>query len=133
MGRRAQPRYCPPPPQALPRTAPVHARIFARSEESAPLPLVVAGTNFQVKVWEALLRIEPGRLTSYGDVARAIGKPHAVRAVGTAVGANPIAWVIPCHRVIREMGAFGQYRWGRARKLAMIGWEAARRAEGEAT
>jgi AraC family transcriptional regulator, regulatory protein of adaptative response / methylated-DNA-[protein]-cysteine methyltransferase len=108
------------------RTAPLFERIFSSDAKRPRLDLFVSGTNFQIKVWEALLQIEPGWLSSYGDVARAIGKPRAVRAVGTAVGANPIAWLIPCHRVIREMGAFGKYRWGPERKLAMIGWEAAR-------
>ena len=83
------------------------------------------GTPFQMKVWEALLKIPGGRLASYGDVAAAVGAPSASRAVGTAVGANPVAWLIPCHRVIRQSGAFGGYRWGTPRKQAMIGHEAA--------
>lgn len=111
-------------------TAPVFDRLFASDAHRPRLDLFVSGTNFQIKVWEALLRLTPGELCSYGDLARAIGNPRAVRAVGTAVGANPIAWLIPCHRVIRAMGAFGNYRWGAERKLAMIGWEAAR-AEAE--
>ncbi len=72
-----------------------------------------------------MLRIPPGALASYSDVARSIGRPHAQRAVGTAVGQNPIAYLIPCHRVIRSTGAFGSYRWGATRKKAIVGWEAA--------
>lgn len=86
--------------------------------------LHVKGTNFQVRVWEALLRIPPGMLTSYETVAQAIGQPNAVRAVGSAVGRNPVAYLIPCHRVIRKSGAIGDYHWGSTRKKAMIGWEA---------
>ena len=90
-----------------------------------PLRLWAQGTNFQIKVWEALLRIPAGRLASYGDVARAIGRPGAGRAVGGAVGANPISLLIPCHRVIRASGRFETgYRWGTARKRALIAWEA---------
>ena len=91
-----------------------------------PLSLLLKGTNFQLKVWEALLRIPPGRVSSYGRLAEAIGKPGAGRAVGAAVGANPIAYLIPCHRVILESGAFGNYRYGSARKKAILGWEQAR-------
>ncbi|UCH85523.1 MAG: methylated-DNA--[protein]-cysteine S-methyltransferase [Candidatus Latescibacterota bacterium] len=90
------------------------------------LTLHVKGTNFQIKVWEALLRVAPGQLCAYGDIARYIGRPNAVRAVGSAVGSNPVAWLIPCHRVITSMGTFGNYRWGPARKKAIIGWEMAR-------
>ncbi len=101
-------------------------RVFAGpGSEHSPLTLVLRGTNFQLKVWEALLRIPPGALASYSDVARSIGRPHAQRAVGTAVGQNPIAYLIPCHRVIRSTGAFGSYRWGATRKKAIVGWEAA--------
>jgi AraC family transcriptional regulator of adaptative response/methylated-DNA-[protein]-cysteine methyltransferase len=92
--------------------------------------LLLRGTNFQVKVWEALLRIPSGSLTTYGDVARAIGKPSAARAVGQAVGANAIAYLIPCHRVIRASGEVRDYRWGKTRKQAILGWEAARRSGG---
>jgi AraC family transcriptional regulator of adaptative response/methylated-DNA-[protein]-cysteine methyltransferase len=86
----------------------------------------VQGTNFQVAVWRALLAIPSGTLAAYGDIARAIGRPRAVRAVGTAVAANPCAFLIPCHRVIRESGAIGGYRWGVTRKRAIHVWEAAR-------
>jgi AraC family transcriptional regulator of adaptative response/methylated-DNA-[protein]-cysteine methyltransferase len=93
----------------------------------APLALLVKGTNFQLKVWEALLRIPLGEVATYEDVATAIGTPTAVRAVGSAVGANPISYLIPCHRVIRKTGAFGNYGGGIARKRAMLTWEQARR------
>lgn len=112
-------------------TASISERIFdARAGNGEPLTLALRGTNFQLKVWEALLRIPPGALVSYGDVARAIGYPDAHRAVGTAVGHNPVAFIIPCHRVIRSTGAFGSYRWGAPRKRAIVGWEA---AQAEAT
>jgi AraC family transcriptional regulator, regulatory protein of adaptative response / methylated-DNA-[protein]-cysteine methyltransferase len=90
------------------------------------LHLFVKGTNFQVKVWEALLRIPSGALTTYQDIARKINNPKAVRAVGSAVGSNTIAYLIPCHRVIRKDGLLGEYRWSSARKKSMIGWEMAR-------
>lgn len=101
-------------------------RIFG-GEGGRPLTLVLRGTNFQLKVWEALLRIPRGAATTYGDLARATGRPGAARAVGSAVGRNPVAYLIPCHRVLRTTGAFGGYRWGTARKQAMLGWEAAQR------
>jgi len=91
-----------------------------------PLSVLVRGTNFQIAVWRALIRIPEGGFAAYGDIAEAIGRPRAVRAVGTAVGANPCAFVIPCHRVIRESGALGGYRWGLTRKQAIQAWEAAR-------
>jgi len=94
--------------------------------------LQLKGTNFQIRVWEALLRIPEGRLATYKDIAKEVRTPAASRAVGTAVGANPIAYLIPCHRVIRTTGAFGGYRWGMARKQAMVGWEAAQRARSAA-
>ncbi|MDE0334370.1 MAG: methylated-DNA--[protein]-cysteine S-methyltransferase [Defluviicoccus sp.] len=94
----------------------------------SPIRLWARGTNFQIKVWEALLRVPAGRLASYGDIARAVGNPRASRAVGRAVGANPIAVLIPCHRAIRASGRFETgYRWGSARKRALIAWEASRR------
>ena len=91
-----------------------------------PLRAFVNGTAFQVRVWRALLQIPPGQLTTYGRLANALGQPAAARAVGTAVGQNPIAWLIPCHRVIRETGVVGEYRWGRVRKRALLAWESAR-------
>jgi AraC family transcriptional regulator, regulatory protein of adaptative response / methylated-DNA-[protein]-cysteine methyltransferase len=90
---------------------------------AATFPLAVTGTNFQVQVWRALLELEPGQTVTYGALARKLGKPDAARAVGTAVGANPIAWVIPCHRVLRAGGALGGYRWGPARKQMIRRWE----------
>jgi AraC family transcriptional regulator of adaptative response/methylated-DNA-[protein]-cysteine methyltransferase len=90
------------------------------------LNLLLKGTPFQVKVWEALLRIPEGRVTTYQDLAKAIGAPKAVRAVGTAVGANPIGYLIPCHRVIRSTGAIGEYHWSSARKSALLAIESSR-------
>jgi len=109
-------------------TAPVAQRLFGplASRPNAALALLVKGSNFQVKVWRALLELPFGSLATYGSIAARIGAPSAARAVGAAVGANPIAWLIPCHRVIRESGALGGYRWGMERKSAMLGWEAAR-------
>jgi len=100
------------------------AAIFDPANRDKPLHLWVRGSNFQIKVWEALLRIAPGELVSYEQVARAVGAPRATRAVGTAVGANPVALLIPCHRVIRKAGDAGGYRWGLARKKALIAREA---------
>ena len=92
--------------------------------------LHLAGSPFQRQVWEALLSIPPGHHLSYGDLARSIGKPGAARAVGSAVGSNPVSWLIPCHRVIRENGGPGGYRWGITIKHAMIGREAAQLCSG---
>jgi AraC family transcriptional regulator of adaptative response/methylated-DNA-[protein]-cysteine methyltransferase len=103
--------------------------IFTSDRPDRPVSLDLRGTNFQLKVWEALLRIPPGALASYGDVADSIGQPTAQRAVGAAVARNPVAYLIPCHRVIRGSGAFGSYRWGAERKKAIVGWEAARREQ----
>jgi AraC family transcriptional regulator, regulatory protein of adaptative response / methylated-DNA-[protein]-cysteine methyltransferase len=91
---------------------------------NAPLTLYLRGTNFQVKVWEALLAIPPGRLSTYEAIARKIGDPSALRAVGSAVGRNPIAFLIPCHRVIRKSGELGGYHWGLPRKRLILAWEA---------
>ena len=84
------------------------------------------GSPFQLKVWEALLRIPEGHLSSYSNIAAAIEQPGAQRAVGSAIGSNPVGFIIPCHRVIKNVGGIGEYRWGKARKMAMIGWEAAK-------
>jgi AraC family transcriptional regulator, regulatory protein of adaptative response / methylated-DNA-[protein]-cysteine methyltransferase len=89
------------------------------------IKLHLKGTAFQLKVWEALLKIPMGQLTTYGNIARQIQVPKASRAVGTAVGDNPVAFLIPCHRIIQSTGEFGAYHWGHIRKTAMIGWEAA--------
>ncbi len=107
-------------------TAGTAKRVFRRSTaEADPLHLLVRGTNFQVQVWRALLAIPPGTVTSYQAVADAIGKPAAIRAVGTAIGANHLAWLIPCHRVLRGDGRLGGYRWGLVRKRAGLAWGAA--------
>ena len=88
--------------------------------------LHLKGSEFQLKVWEALLKIPLGQLTTYGSIAKQIQLPNASRAVGTAIGDNPVAFLIPCHRVIQSTGVFGQYHWGSVRKTAIIGWEAAK-------
>jgi AraC family transcriptional regulator of adaptative response/methylated-DNA-[protein]-cysteine methyltransferase len=108
-------------------TATVAQRLFAPLAGSArqPLAVLVKGTNFQIQVWRALLALPAGAVTTYGDLARALDMPEAARAVGTAVGANALAWLIPCHRVIRASGALTGYRWGAERKAAMLAWEAA--------
>ena len=101
---------------------------FAPKTKSArdPVRVWLKGTNFQIQVWKALLSVPMGRLSSYGGIGRAMGKPRAARAIGSALADNPVAWLIPCHRVIRATGGFEtDYRWGSARKRAMIGWEAA--------
>lgn len=90
--------------------------------------LHLIGAPFQIKVWEALLRIPTGHVTTYSDIASAIGNPKAVRAVGTAVGRNPISWLIPCHRALRKSGGLGGYHWGLPVKRAMLAWEAAETA-----
>ena len=87
--------------------------------------LHLQGTPFQLKVWETLLKIPLGKLSTYGSIAKNIESPKASRAVGSAIGDNPVAFLIPCHRVIQSTGAFGEYHWGSTRKTAMIGWEAA--------
>ncbi|WP_101760450.1 bifunctional transcriptional activator/DNA repair enzyme AdaA [Oceanicoccus sp. KOV_DT_Chl] len=104
----------------------VVTQVFSKSPRplSSPLKLWVNGTQFQFKVWEALLRIPSGAVASYAEVAKAINQPTAARAVGSAVGKNPIALLIPCHRVIQGMGELGHYRWNPIRKKAMLGWEA---------
>jgi AraC family transcriptional regulator of adaptative response/methylated-DNA-[protein]-cysteine methyltransferase len=101
-------------------------RIFARTaggNRRLPLRAFVRGTAFQVKVWRALLRVPPGGLITYGGLAAAAGSPDGARAAGSAVGRNPLAFLIPCHRVIRETGVVGDYRWGRVRKRAIVAWE----------
>lgn len=101
--------------------------IFRKDWSQLPeIKLHLKGTNFQLKVWDALLKIPMGGLSTYASIANAIGSPQANRAVGSAVGDNPVAFLIPCHRVIRSTGEFGQYHWGPARKTAIIGWEAAK-------
>ncbi len=106
--------------------APVVASAFPKSGRTdGPVPLFLIGAPFQIKVWEALLHIPTGRVTTYSDIARVIGAPKAVRAVGTAVGRNPISWLIPCHRALRKSGGLGGYHWGLPVKRAMLAWESA--------
>lgn len=99
-------------------------QLWGEGRDPGPLRLAVAGTNFQVKVWRALLALPEGARTTYQDIAVRLGAPLAARAVGNAVGANPVAWIIPCHRVLRAGAALGGYRWGGERKRAMLAWEA---------
>jgi AraC family transcriptional regulator of adaptative response/methylated-DNA-[protein]-cysteine methyltransferase len=121
-------------PGARFREAPDEARVLANTifrgkaapQPPPPLSLLLKGTNFQIRVWSALLRLPFNSLTTYGRLAGAVGRPGGARAVGSAVGKNPIAYLIPCHRVIREEGGLGGYHWGLERKAAMQGWEAAR-------
>ena len=109
-------------------TAPLARRIFDplswRPEQ--PLRVVLIGTDFEVRVWQTLLRVPLGRATTYSDIASRIGKPSASRAVGAAVGKNPISFVVPCHRVLGRSGALTGYHWGLTRKQAMLGWEQGR-------
>ena len=95
-------------------------------KDLSKIKLHLKGTPFQIKVWEALLKIPMGDVSTYSGIANSINNPNASRAVGTAIGDNPVAFLIPCHRVIRSTGDFGQYHWGSIRKTAMIGWEAAK-------
>ncbi|MBF9036063.1 methylated-DNA--[protein]-cysteine S-methyltransferase [Rhodobacterales bacterium HKCCE2091] len=94
--------------------------------------LHLIGAPFQIKVWEALLAIPSGHVTTYSDIARVVGKPRAVRAVGTAVGRNPVSWLIPCHRALRKTGALGGYHWGLPVKRALLAWESAAEEAGAA-
>lgn len=108
------------------RVAPMIAQAFdpARWSAEHPVRLVLIGTDFEVKVWETLLRIPVGQATTYQRVADAVGRPKAARAVGAAVGKNPISFVVPCHRVVGSTGALTGYHWGVPRKRAILGWEA---------
>jgi AraC family transcriptional regulator of adaptative response/methylated-DNA-[protein]-cysteine methyltransferase len=110
------------------RTVVYAQRIFdsGRWKPDAPLRVVLIGTDFEIRVWETLLKIPLGRATTYSDIARKIERPKASRAVGAAVGKNPISFVVPCHRVVGKSGALTGYHWGLTRKRAMLGWEAAR-------
>ena len=107
-------------------TAPYLERLFPEpgAVPRGPFTLLIKGTNFQLQVWQALLQIPPGHLTSYGAIAKHLGRPGASRAVGQAVGWNPISYLIPCHRVIQSAAGLGGYRWGLPRKQAMLAWEA---------
>jgi AraC family transcriptional regulator of adaptative response/methylated-DNA-[protein]-cysteine methyltransferase len=108
------------------RTAAIARRIFDSSQwqQDKPLRVVLIGTDWEVRVWETLLQIPMGRLTTYSDIASKIHKPAAARAVGAAVGKNPVSFVVPCHRVVGKSGDLTGYHWGITRKRAMLGWEA---------
>jgi AraC family transcriptional regulator, regulatory protein of adaptative response / methylated-DNA-[protein]-cysteine methyltransferase len=106
------------------RTAPIVKRIFS-PDPSVPIQIHLRGTNFQIKVWEALMRLPPGELTTYQALAELVRSPGAARAVGNAVAHNPLAYLIPCHRVLQKTGYFGNYRYGSSRKKAILGWEMA--------
>jgi AraC family transcriptional regulator, regulatory protein of adaptative response / methylated-DNA-[protein]-cysteine methyltransferase len=110
------------------RTAPLARRIFDPAKWSAdqPLRVVLIGTDWEVRVWEALLKIPMGQATTYSDIARKVGSVKASRAVGAAVGKNPVSFVVPCHRVLGKSGKLTGYHWGLTRKCAMLGWEAGR-------
>jgi AraC family transcriptional regulator of adaptative response/methylated-DNA-[protein]-cysteine methyltransferase len=114
-------------------TAPYAARIFdpARWRSDQPLRVVMIGTDFQVSVWQALLKIPMGRARSYSAIAAEIGRPDASRAVGAAIGANPLSFVVPCHRALGKSGALTGYHWGLTRKRAILGWEAGQLARAE--
>lgn len=114
--------------ESLDDTAPLIASVFEPGHHDKPLRLYLQGSNFQLKVWQALLKIPPGMLLNYQTIAEHIGQPLAARAVGQATGANPIGFIIPCHRVIRKVGAIGGYRWGTSRKRAIFAWESAQAA-----
>ncbi len=107
-------------------TAPYARRAFDRQSwrRDEPLRVVLIGTDFEIRVWEGLLDIPLGRATTYSSLASAIGRPDAPRAVGRAVGRNPVSFVVPCHRVVGKSGALTGYHWGLTRKRAMLGWEA---------
>jgi AraC family transcriptional regulator, regulatory protein of adaptative response / methylated-DNA-[protein]-cysteine methyltransferase len=108
------------------KTAPYAARIFAPGKwrDGQPLRITFIGSDFEIRVWEKLLKIPMGRAVTYGDIATSIDKPKAARAVGAAVGRNPISFVVPCHRVIGKSGDITGYHWGLTRKRAILGWEA---------
>ena len=110
------------------RTVPYAQRIFdsGKGQPDTPLRVVLIGTDFEVRVWETLLKIPMGRATTYSDIAKKLARPKAARAVGAAVGKNPISFVVPCHRVVGKSGALTGYHWGLTRKRAMLGWEAAK-------
>ena len=114
-----------------PRTAPLARRIFDPTlwRRDQPLRVVLIGTDFEVRVWETLLKIPMGRATTYSDIAARVGTPKAARAVGAAVGKNPLSFVVPCHRVIGKSGDLTGYHWGITRKRAMLGWEAGKASE----
>ena len=109
--------------------APFASQAFPREGSNRePAELVLIGAPFQIKVWEALMTVPTGHVTTYSDIATKVGHPKAVRAVGTAVGRNPISWLIPCHRALRKSGGLGGYHWGLPVKRAMLAWETAETA-----
>lgn len=112
--------------------AAVAGRIFnaAQWDPEQPVRLVMIGSQFEIKVWETLLKVPAGRAATYGEVARAVGRPNAARAIGRAVGRNPISFVVPCHRIVGSSGALTGYHWGIVRKRAILGWEAGLVARG---
>jgi AraC family transcriptional regulator, regulatory protein of adaptative response / methylated-DNA-[protein]-cysteine methyltransferase len=128
MQRWPKARYVEAPQKTAPHARQIFASEFNRTQ---PVRLVMIGTDFDVRVWETLLKIPMGRAVSYTDIARHIGAPTASRAVGSAVGRNPISFVVPCHRVLRGDGSLGGYHWGLTRKRALIGWETGRVAAGQ--
>jgi AraC family transcriptional regulator of adaptative response/methylated-DNA-[protein]-cysteine methyltransferase len=121
-GRWPNARYI----EAAEETAPWASRVFEplRWKREQPLRVVMIGTDFEVRVWETLLRIPTGLATTYGDIASHLGQPGAARAVGRAVGRNPVSFVVPCHRVLGRQGTLTGYHWGLVRKQAILGWEA---------
>lgn len=106
------------------RTAPYVSRVFGNIKDNQPIRITMIGSDFEISVWETLLKIPMGKAVAYGDIASAIGKPKAARAVGAAVGRNPISFVVPCHRALGKSGALTGYHWGLTRKKAILGWEA---------
>jgi AraC family transcriptional regulator of adaptative response/methylated-DNA-[protein]-cysteine methyltransferase len=125
MQRWPKARYVEAPQKTAPHAMQIFASEWSRHQ---PMRLVMIGTDFDIRVWETLLKIPMGRAVSYTDIARHIGSPSASRAVGSAVGRNPISFVVPCHRVLRGDGSLGGYHWGLTRKRALIGWETGRLA-----
>jgi AraC family transcriptional regulator of adaptative response/methylated-DNA-[protein]-cysteine methyltransferase len=113
-----------------PEASRIAHRIWGR-DRSGPIRVSVAGTNFQLKVWQALIELGGRARTTYGELAAAVGAPDSARAVGNAVGANSVAWLIPCHQVLRRSGALGDYRWGADRKRAMLAWNTVSRIPAE--
>ena len=120
-----QARYCPSTDALQENALSIFTQDWSKPDK---IKLHLKGTDFQLKVWKTLLDIPPGQLTTYGNMAAKLQNPKASRAVGTAIGDNPIAYLIPCHRVIRSSGELGGYHWGLTRKAAIIGWEAAKNA-----
>ncbi len=121
-----------PKAQYVQDSGPIRPLMEAAIGQTGQLDIHMIGAPFQIKVWEALLQIPSGHVTTYSEIARVVGNPKAVRAVGTAVGRNPISWLIPCHRALRKSGALGGYHWGLPVKRAMLAWEGARADESAA-